>query len=131
MHLHEFLEYCLPPTLPPARVPSLIEDDGSTVETMLDTVPEWERFSAADVTTRRGLAAAAAERQNRERMWFERLAPDVVALQEIDVAIGPQARTASAGVATQSAARQAPPGPLSSTRMAVRPRTSIAGCPLR
>jgi glutamate-ammonia-ligase adenylyltransferase len=52
---------------------SLIEDDGSTVETMLDAVPEWERFSAADVTTRRGLAAAAAERQNRERMWFERL----------------------------------------------------------
>ena len=52
---------------------ALIEDDGSTVESMLDNVPEWERFSAADVTARRGLTSAAAERQNRERMWFERL----------------------------------------------------------
>jgi glutamate-ammonia-ligase adenylyltransferase len=52
---------------------SLIEDDGSTVESMLDNIPEWERFSAVDVTARRGLASAAAERQNRERMWFERL----------------------------------------------------------
>lgn len=52
---------------------SLIEDDGASVENMLDSVPEWERFSAADVTVRRGLASAAAERQNRERMWFERL----------------------------------------------------------
>jgi glutamate-ammonia-ligase adenylyltransferase len=52
---------------------SLIEDDGTTVDNMLDNVPEWERFSAADVTVRRGLASAAAERQNRERIWFERL----------------------------------------------------------
>src|SRR5258705_3356483 len=52
---------------------SLIEDDGHAVETMLDSVPEWERFSAADVTVRRGLASAAADRQNRERQWFERL----------------------------------------------------------
>jgi len=52
---------------------SLIEEDGTTVENMLDNVPEWERFSALDVTARRGLASAAAERQNRERMWFERL----------------------------------------------------------
>jgi glutamate-ammonia-ligase adenylyltransferase len=52
---------------------SLIENDGSTVETMLDNIPEWERFSAADVTARRGLAGAAIERQNRERQWFERL----------------------------------------------------------
>lgn len=52
---------------------SLIEDDGTTVENMLDNIPEWERFSALDVTARRGLASAAVERQNRERMWFERL----------------------------------------------------------
>lgn len=52
---------------------SLIEDSGNTVETMLDAIPEWERFSAADVTSRRGLVSAAAERQNRERQWFERL----------------------------------------------------------
>jgi len=52
---------------------SLIEDDGNGVDTMLDAIPEWERFSAAEVTSRRGLAHAAVERQNRERQWFERL----------------------------------------------------------
>lgn len=52
---------------------SLIEDEGGAVETMLDSVPEWERFSATDVTVRRGLASAAEDRQNRERQWFERL----------------------------------------------------------
>jgi glutamate-ammonia-ligase adenylyltransferase len=51
---------------------SLIEDDGSTVDNMLASVPEWERFSAADATARLN-RSAAAERQNRERLWFERL----------------------------------------------------------
>jgi len=50
----------------------LIEDDGSTVDAMLDAVPEWERFSAADATARLN-RSAAVERQNRERLWFERL----------------------------------------------------------
>jgi len=51
---------------------SLIEDDGSGVDTMLADIPEWERFSAADVAAR-GNQTAAIERQNRERQWFERL----------------------------------------------------------
>ncbi len=52
---------------------SLIEDDGSTVDTMLSEIPEWERFAAADATARAVRTGVAAERQNRERLWFERL----------------------------------------------------------
>ncbi|HET6348934.1 MAG TPA: nucleotidyltransferase domain-containing protein, partial [Candidatus Krumholzibacteria bacterium] len=52
---------------------SLVEDDGGAVDAMLNALPEWESFSAVDVTSRRGLASAVSERQNRERMWLERL----------------------------------------------------------
>ena len=52
---------------------SLIEDDGTTVDTMLAEVPEWERFAASDATSRAVRTGVAANRQNRERLWFERL----------------------------------------------------------
>jgi glutamine synthetase adenylyltransferase len=53
---------------------ALIEDDGSTMRNMLESIPEWERYSAQDATARGGVSGpAAVERQNRERMWFERL----------------------------------------------------------
>ncbi|HEX6791694.1 MAG TPA: nucleotidyltransferase domain-containing protein [Candidatus Krumholzibacteria bacterium] len=52
---------------------SLIEDDGGTVDAMLSDVPEWERFAATDATARAVRTGVAAERQNRERLWFERL----------------------------------------------------------
>jgi glutamate-ammonia-ligase adenylyltransferase len=52
---------------------SLIEDDGGSIDAMLADVPEWERFAAVDATARAVRTGVAAERQNRERMWFERL----------------------------------------------------------
>jgi glutamate-ammonia-ligase adenylyltransferase len=53
---------------------SLIEDDGTSVDAMLASLPEWERFSGRDALARGAASGAAAtERQNRERQWFERL----------------------------------------------------------